>query len=877
MIAKSLISAASFSPNSLQFPNAWVGHLPFAAWVIQEVSPKIFVELGTHTGNSYFSFCQAVVEAGLSTKCYAVDTWQGDEHAGKYDDEVFAKINAHHQERYAGFSRLMRMTFNDAVSYFADESIELLHIDGLHTYEAVKHDFETWLPKLAPGAVIMFHDTVVRERNFGVWKLWEELQVRYPCNIEFVHSHGLGVLQLNNTPDKKKLEWLQPNSLEKQQVTSYFTALGSRQLERYELNELRTQIANLSQAVIKRDEQIDNLNQAVVERDMKIGILISSNSWRLTKPLRFLGRVLRGELKTAFAPFAERRTKRVAKIIRQVSDAAEYVIRGDFEGLRKRIRARKQFRAKTASAKPKEVTCWGVMSTQHTLFVAHLVAERLRGHGWSVEIMTETPRSFHNDCYVVICPQMFKKLPPGKKRIAFQMEQSVSSRWFTDDYLKTLKSSLAVLDYALVNLDFMAGKGIAYPHVHYLPVGASKNYGDSSYALDKTCDILFYGDSQSSPRRREMLNALKQEGFNVRIVNEIFGQAVLEIIKQARLVINLHYYENALLEMPRIQECLSLGVPVVSESAQDQEDYPELVGVVHFFEQGSIPSMLNAVKAVLKNPVPAERIAESVAQGAQRFAFMFDRFLVAMGFLPVEHVSRMSLPLLNFDDRVAISLPETIVRRRTFEGEHPADYVVFDGIRRRPGWIGCGLSYSALAHHALKQGKSCLHIMEDDVLLPPDFEVKMTVVNEYLNLRQGKWDVFAGIIASLHTDIEILSVEIFKDITFVTINKMTSMVFNIYSEKALHLLASWDPKNQDIDANTIDRYIESQADLRVVVMLPFFVGHREEVQSSLWGFQNTQYNDMIESSEKLLKSMMLTHCNNKHGVEGRCCMDTREF
>ena len=273
MISNSLITVALFAPNSLQAPNAWVGHLPFAAWVIQEVSPKIFVELGTHSGNSYFSFCQSVVESGISSKCYAVDTWQGDEHAGQYTDEIFTKVNAHHQEHYAEFSRLLRMTFDDAVTYFADESIELLHIDGLHTYEAVRHDFETWLPKLAPGAVVIFHDTNVRERNFGVWKLWEELQARYPHNLEFVHSHGLGVLQLNNAPDNKKLECLQPNSPEKQRLINYFAALGTRQLERFELNELKQHAANLNQAVAERDGQIGNLNQAIAERDGHIANL----------------------------------------------------------------------------------------------------------------------------------------------------------------------------------------------------------------------------------------------------------------------------------------------------------------------------------------------------------------------------------------------------------------------------------------------------------------------------------------------------------------------------------------------------------------------------------------------------------------------------
>lgn len=270
MNQNNLLDIAAFTPIALEAPNPWIGHLPFAAWVIREVAPKIFVELGTHSGNSYFSFCQSVAEAGLSSKCYAVDTWQGDEHAGQYGDEVFARVNAHQQERYAGFSRLLRMTFDDAAGYFADSSIELLHIDGLHTYEAVLHDFETWLPKLAPGAVVMFHDTNVRERHFGVWKLWEELQARYPNNLEFVHSHGLGVLQLNNAPSEKILHCLQPGSPEKQSVVNFFAALGSRQLDRFELGELKQYAANLNHTVTNLHPALADLKQAVAERDAGI-------------------------------------------------------------------------------------------------------------------------------------------------------------------------------------------------------------------------------------------------------------------------------------------------------------------------------------------------------------------------------------------------------------------------------------------------------------------------------------------------------------------------------------------------------------------------------------------------------------------------------
>lgn len=341
MNLNNLLAASAFSPKSLQAPNAWVGHLPFAAWLIKEIAPKIFVELGTHSGNSYFSLCQSVVEQGLSTKCYAVDTWQGDEHAGQYTEEIFANVNTYHEQHYVEFSRLLRMTFDEAVTYFADESIDLLHIDGLHTYEAVRHDFETWLPKLAPGAVVLFHDTNVRERNFGVWQLWRELQTRYPDNIEFIHSHGLGMLQLKNSPDNKKLRWLQCDSQEKQQLINYFATLGSRQLERFELNELKQHVSNLNDVIAERNGQIANLTQAVAnltqsvaDRNVQIDNLTAerdsavrnffevrrSSSWKITAPLRFLGHLAHGNFGLA------------GNVVREVSRRMMHWIPTDLQG-----------------------------------------------------------------------------------------------------------------------------------------------------------------------------------------------------------------------------------------------------------------------------------------------------------------------------------------------------------------------------------------------------------------------------------------------------------------------------------------------------------------------------------------------------------------
>jgi Methyltransferase domain len=171
---------------------AWTENLYFAYDLIAQLKPAVFVELGTDRGESYFAFCQSVDENRTGTRCFAVDHWRGDSQSGSYEESTFLTVDAHNRSRYAGFSTLLRCSFDATLAKFAPESIDLLHIDGHHTEDAVRHDVESWLPKLRSGGILLMHDVTMRGRNFGVWKVWSELTAA-ARSWTFPQSPGLGV------------------------------------------------------------------------------------------------------------------------------------------------------------------------------------------------------------------------------------------------------------------------------------------------------------------------------------------------------------------------------------------------------------------------------------------------------------------------------------------------------------------------------------------------------------------------------------------------------------------------------------------------------------------------------------------------------------
>ncbi|WP_082507882.1 class I SAM-dependent methyltransferase [Methylobacterium sp. Leaf113] len=203
---------------------AWAGHIPFLFVLFRMLRPRSYVDLGVHNGASLIAAATASKAYDVNTELFGVDTWQGDPHAGFYEgDQIYNELSEFTSRQFGKKVRLVRKYFDDAVGLFAPGSIDLLHIDGLHTYEAVKHDFLTWLPKVSPDGVIMFHDTAVHERGFGVFRLFKELQSEF-TTIEFFQSHGLGIIFMD--PNCQKLKQIQ-NLIRNPDAMAFYQALVS--------------------------------------------------------------------------------------------------------------------------------------------------------------------------------------------------------------------------------------------------------------------------------------------------------------------------------------------------------------------------------------------------------------------------------------------------------------------------------------------------------------------------------------------------------------------------------------------------------------------------------------------------------------------------
>lgn len=151
--------------------------------------------------------------------------------------------------------------------------------------------------------------------------------------------------------------------------------------------------------------------------------------------------------------------------------------------------------------------------------------------------------------YTRLSPIIFPKLSDNKY-VIFQLENLIENINI-HKYLELFQNAMYVYDYNSYNLKYYDIQ--IQPKVH--------NFTPPIYTKD-SIDILFYGTLNE--RRNKILNEIKKK-FNITIVTKVFGEPLNELIKKSKIVLNISYYNNSLLENTRINECLQNNTTIISE------------------------------------------------------------------------------------------------------------------------------------------------------------------------------------------------------------------------------------------------------------------------------------------------------------------------
>ena len=161
-------------------------------------------EIGTFKGGTLYIWCQL---ADFRANIHSIDL-PGGGFGGGYNERslpFFQSFRKSGQKlnclRGDSHNHQVKLKFQ---SLLGEQQLDFLFIDGDHSYQGVKQDFEDYKEFVRPGGIIAFHDIVERrsQPDIEVWRFWSEIKKAYRSQ-EFIdpspdkRTIGIGVIYID--------------------------------------------------------------------------------------------------------------------------------------------------------------------------------------------------------------------------------------------------------------------------------------------------------------------------------------------------------------------------------------------------------------------------------------------------------------------------------------------------------------------------------------------------------------------------------------------------------------------------------------------------------------------------------------------------------
>jgi predicted O-methyltransferase YrrM len=166
--------------------------------IFKENNPRVIMEIGTAMGGTLFSFCKLAQEDAI---IISIDLPKGPFGGGYPEWKIpFYKAFAKGEQKLYLLRKDSHKqdTLEEIKKILSGNQLDFLFIDGDHSYEGVKKDFEMYSPLVKKGGIIAFQDIApngLPELTGGVPKFWKEIKNKYNLSeyIENINQEGYGI------------------------------------------------------------------------------------------------------------------------------------------------------------------------------------------------------------------------------------------------------------------------------------------------------------------------------------------------------------------------------------------------------------------------------------------------------------------------------------------------------------------------------------------------------------------------------------------------------------------------------------------------------------------------------------------------------------
>ncbi len=425
-----------------------------------------------------------------------------------------------------------------------------------------------------------------------------------------------------------------------------------------------------------------------------------------------------------------------------------------------------------------------IVTTPFGLSIAYNLAEELKKLNFKTAI-TNTIKD--NDVlHILLFSFRLQKLP--KRYIIYQLEQIYKSPLLTDRLYTDIENSIMSMDYSQVNYNNL--NNVHKKYMRYQPMPISNKIIE--YTPHYEYDILFFGGLNE--RRKNILDHLFKEKFVVAYTSDTFFESLYTHIKKAKIVLNLHYYDNAILETARINEILPFNSLIISESTNRINEINDFYKDDVFFIENinenlsNIHVLVNQIRNCLDNfDIYKERINKTREKTVTRLYNYFSHYLkknlYECGVLQIDTYDKN----IDFEKIICLTNGDSNISKQDFN-KYNTDYI--NDIYFLTKINNKAKMYYMLFKKFLDTKLNTITICEDTCIFPDNFKQLFRTMNNYF--ISNVFDIFICSKKNITKEIvedKIQNIKLFNNIVFIDfvdlktedIVKIDMLPFNIFS------------------------------------------------------------------------------------------------